>query len=77
VDLPELARDLSIANRIEEVAENRVCVSVHVGAFAGPLQGLKFINRVLLGHGVLDLRSTCLPCDLIRNCKLYRLLAAG
>lgn len=56
VDPPELACDLSIADCIEKVAENRVSVRVHVGAFAVPLQRLTFINRVLLGHGVLDLR---------------------
>ena len=56
MDLPELACDLSIAECIEEVAENLVSVCVHVGAFAVPLQRLKSINRVLLGHGVLDLR---------------------
>jgi hypothetical protein len=56
VDPPELACDLSIADCIEEVAENRVSVGVHVGAFAVPLQGLKFINSLLLGHGVFDLR---------------------
>jgi hypothetical protein len=56
VDLPELACDLAIAGCIEEIGENRVSVRVHVGAFSVPLQGLKFLNRVLLGHGELDLR---------------------
>ena len=55
VDLAELTCDISIADCIKEVAENRVRLRMHVGAFVVPLQRLKFIDRVLLGHGVLDL----------------------
>jgi hypothetical protein len=56
VDLPELACDLSIADCIKEVAENRLSVRVHVGAFTVLLQRSKFINRVFLGHGMLDFK---------------------
>jgi hypothetical protein len=56
VDLPEFACDFSIADRIEEVAENGVRARVHVGALAVLLERLKFRNRVLLGHDVFDLR---------------------
>jgi hypothetical protein len=56
VDLPELACDLSIADCIKEVAENRLGVRVHVAAFTVPLQRSKFINRVFLGHGMLDFK---------------------
>jgi hypothetical protein len=54
MDLPELAYDLFIADCIKEVAENGLSVRVYVGAFTAPLQRSKFINRVLLGHGMLD-----------------------
>jgi hypothetical protein len=56
VDLPELACDLFIAGCIKEVAENRLSFRVHVGGFTVPLQRSKFINRVLLGHGMPDFR---------------------
>ena len=58
VDFPEFACDFFIADCIEEVAENGVRVRVHVeAAFAAVLlQRLKFLNRVLLCHGVFDLR---------------------
>jgi hypothetical protein len=56
VDLPEFACDFSIADRIEEVAENGVRARVHVGALAVLLERLKFRNRVLLGHDVFDPR---------------------
>lgn len=58
MDFLEFACDFSITDCIEKVAENGVRVRVHVrAAFAAvPLQRLKFLNRVLLSHGVLDLR---------------------
>jgi len=58
MDFPEFACDFSMTDCIEEVAENSVGVPVHVGATlaAVPLQRLKFHNRVLLSHRVLDLR---------------------
>ena len=48
MDLAELTCDLSIADCIKEVAENRVRLRMHVGAFVVPLQRLKFIDRVFL-----------------------------
>jgi hypothetical protein len=54
VDLAELTCNLSIADCIKEVAENRVRLRMHVGAFVVPLERLKSIDRVLLGHQVLD-----------------------
>jgi hypothetical protein len=56
VDLAELTCNLSIADCIKEVAENCVRLRMHVGAFVVPLQRLKSIDRVLLGHRVLDLQ---------------------
>jgi len=56
VHLPEFACNLSIPNRIEEIAENSVCVRVYVGAFAALLERLKFVNRVLFSHNVFDLK---------------------
>lgn len=54
MDHPELACDLSIADCIEEAAENHLGVHMHVGASAVLLQQSKFINRVSLERDVLD-----------------------
>ena len=59
MDPPEFACDFSITSGIEEIAENRVRARVHVEVFAVPLQKLKFPDRVLLGHGLFDLRFGC------------------
>jgi hypothetical protein len=56
VDLPKFTCDLYMADRIEEVAKNRVCVCMHVGALAMILEIFKFSYRVLLGHDVFDLQ---------------------
>ena len=56
MDLPKFTRDLYMADRIEEVAKNRVGVYMHVGALAMILEILKFPYRVLLGHDVFDLK---------------------
>jgi len=45
-----------MADRIEEVAKNGVCVYMHVGTLTMILEILKFPNRVLLGHDVFDLQ---------------------
>jgi hypothetical protein len=81
VDLSELACDLSIADCIEEVAEDRLSVRMHVGAPAVPLQRFKFIDRVLLGRGVvnflfrrnshLKLPSFGLDTKLCPRCRLW------
>ena len=56
MNFAKLACDFPIADCIEEVAENGVRARVHVGAFIVTLQRLKFLNRVLLNHGLFDLR---------------------
>ena len=79
----EFARNFSIADCFEEVAENDVRVHVHIGAvFAAMLlQRVKFLNRVLLSLEVFDTRfggsdiSTCLLCDLIPDYQFHRPLA--
>ena len=54
MDLAKFTRDLYMADRIEEVAKNRVCVCMHVGALVMILEIFKFPYRVLLGHDVFD-----------------------
>jgi hypothetical protein len=54
VDLAKFTRDLYMADRIEEVAKNRVCVCMHVGALAMILEIFKLPYSVLLGHDVFD-----------------------
>ena len=56
MDLPKFTCDLYMADRIEEVAKNRVCVCMHVGALAMILEIFEFPYRVLLGHDVFDLQ---------------------
>ena len=56
MDLPKFTCDLYMADRIEEVAKNRVCVYMHVGALAMILEIFKFPYRVLLGHDGFDLQ---------------------
>ncbi len=56
MDLPKFTHDLYMADRIEEVAKNRVCVYMHVGAISMILEIFKFPNRVLLGHDMFDLQ---------------------
>ena len=57
MDLAELTCDISIADCINEVAEDRLRLHMYVEAFAVPLQALELIDRLLLGHRVLDLGS--------------------
>ena len=59
MDSSEFACDFFITNRIEEIAENGVRARVHVDVFAVPLQKLKLPDRVLLVHGLFDLRFGC------------------
>ena len=56
MDLPKFACDLYMADRIEEVAKNCVCVYMHVGVLAVILEIFEFPYRVLLGHDVIDLQ---------------------
>jgi hypothetical protein len=72
-----------MADRIEEVAKNRVCVDMHVGALAMILEIFEFPYRVLLGHDVFDLQfelsrklstppSPAASCSGIVSTKLLR-----
>ena len=73
-----------MADRIEEVAKNRVCVYMHVGALAMILEIFKFPYRILLGHDVFDLQfelsrkfsippSPTASCNGIASTRVYDL----
>lgn len=52
MNFTELPRNLPITDRLQEVAENRFRLRMHVGATVGSLERLKSIDRFLLCHRI-------------------------
>ena len=52
MNLAELPSNLSITDKLQKIAENRVRLRMHVGATFGSLQILKSIDCFLLCHRV-------------------------